>query len=305
MAKRTPLQSTMHLEDLRKAEAQSKLKFAVSMPPPKPNMTDFAIDDADVRLLRTLDETAHSNATKIRWSVFALVTVVILLIMQWSYFPFTLIPGFISLWATGALFKLLKKRTLAESILESKLNDELRGKRDRYHQYLSSMAKWRSINRDFERALSRGVHAYWLSKTGVELEEAVADLFSDLGFEVQTTPASGDQGIDLILKKDGSTSVVQCKALGKPCGPAIVRETFGAMHAFKADEAMVICPRGFTQASIEFAKDKPIQLLTVDELATALYAFESYTPHWVASVRTVDDLNREVRRRYLPRHSRQ
>ena len=36
---------------------------------------------------------------------------------------------------------------------------------------------------------------------GVEFENAIADLYRTLGYTVQTTKASGDQGIDIIIKK--------------------------------------------------------------------------------------------------------
>lgn len=38
---------------------------------------------------------------------------------------------------------------------------------------------------------------------GVQFEKLLAAVFSTLGYAVETTPATGDYGADLILTKDG------------------------------------------------------------------------------------------------------
>lgn len=47
-----------------------------------------------------------------------------------------------------------------------------------------------------------------------EFEYYIADLFSTKGYEAVVTPASGDGGKDIILRKEGKTSVVECKRYG-------------------------------------------------------------------------------------------
>ena len=85
------------------------------------------------------------------------------------------------------------------------------------------------------------------------------------------TPASGDQGIDLILRKGGRTTVVQCKAHRRPASPAMVRELYGSMHAFGAESAILACTGGFSGGVKDFARGKPIQLISAWEIARMAY----------------------------------
>lgn len=124
-------------------------------------------------------------------------------------------------------------------------------------------ARWRA-----EQARRRGLYDHWMSLGGIRFERELGTLYRHLGFYVQSTPRSGDQGIDLILRRHGKTTVVQCKAHQSPIGPSAVRELFGAMRAYGADSAVLACTGGFTRGVIEFARGKPITLLSAADLAT-------------------------------------
>ena len=96
----------------------------------------------------------------------------------------------------------------------------------------------------------------------------MAVLCKRLGYRVDSTPVSGDGGVDLILKnKSGEKVVVQCKAHKNPVGPAAARELYGSMMDFDALKAILVCPAGFTRGVKEFVRDKPIDLISVSELA--------------------------------------
>ncbi len=49
------------------------------------------------------------------------------------------------------------------------------------------------------------------SMTGIEFEQWTASLFQQQGFQVSTTPASGDHGIDLVISRGSDQAAVQCK----------------------------------------------------------------------------------------------
>ena len=104
---------------------------------------------------------------------------------------------------------------------------------------------------------------YWESLGGIEFEQELGKLFKARGYRVEYTPVSGDQGIDLILKKNGKTTVVQCKAQQRPAAPRVVRELYGSMHAFGADYAILACTGGFSDNVVKFARGKPIDLISV------------------------------------------
>ena len=117
------------------------------------------------------------------------------------------------------------------------------------------------------RAEQRKRQQYWESLGGIEFERELGKLFGALGYSVKLTPAAGDQGVDLILRKNGQTTVVQCKAHKRPASPAMVRELYGSMYAFGADSAILACTGGFSGGVRDFAQGRPIQLISAQEIA--------------------------------------
>ena len=126
-------------------------------------------------------------------------------------------------------------------------------------------AEWAAAQAERERL--RKLSEYWTSLGGVAFERELANLYRRLGYHVESTPGSGDQGIDLIVKKDGLTTVVQCKAHKSPVGPAIARELYGSLVAYGADLAILASTGGFTQGVKDFVRGKPIALISAYELA--------------------------------------
>ena len=117
----------------------------------------------------------------------------------------------------------------------------------------------------------------WMSLGGLEFEREMAAFCKTLGYTVQLTPISGDKGIDLILRKDGKTTIVQCKAHKRAVGPTIVEETLNAMIAFGADNAVLASTGGFTQGAEDFAIDERITLLSARELVRLAEDFDGGT----------------------------
>ena len=118
-----------------------------------------------------------------------------------------------------------------------------------------------------ERERRRKLVDHWMSLGGREFEWELATLYRYLGYDVEATPATGDQGIDLVLRKDGKTTIVQCKSHKSPVGPAVARELLGSMVAFRADDAILACTGGFTRGVKDFVRGKPITLISATELA--------------------------------------
>ena len=137
------------------------------------------------------------------------------------------------------------------------------------------------IQKEAERARQRAdkvrrrkLHEYWTSLTGVAFERELATLFRLLGYQVKSTPTSGDQGVDLILAKDDRTTIVQCKGYKDPVGPATVRELYGSLIHFRADNAILACTGGFTSGVRDFVRGKPIELISAWELVTMASGME-------------------------------
>ena len=102
-----------------------------------------------------------------------------------------------------------------------------------------------------------------------QFERLVAEAYTRKGFSVtENISAGADDGIDLVMKKNGSTTLVQCKNWrSTKVGAPVVREFLGAMTAKKADHGIVICSGEFTKPAQTFAQENKIELVPGNELA--------------------------------------
>jgi HJR/Mrr/RecB family endonuclease len=103
--------------------------------------------------------------------------------------------------------------------------------------------------------------------SGVEFETYVARVLKECGYEdIRGTPASGDQGADLIAKKDGRTIAIQVKRYEGPVGNKAVQEVVAAVSFYGAQEGWVITNATFTQAANALAQKNNVKLIDGIEL---------------------------------------
>ena len=108
---------------------------------------------------------------------------------------------------------------------------------------------------------------WWWTLDGWQFEQEVARVFRLHGYKATVTKGSGDGGIDIILKKDGKTFIVQCKHYQNPLGPEPVRALWGCKDDFNADKVIMVASSGLTQASSEFVNNKENYLvLNLDDV---------------------------------------
>jgi hypothetical protein len=104
--------------------------------------------------------------------------------------------------------------------------------------------------------------------TGPEFEKFMAALFRQKGYEVEETPPSGDQGVDLILPDlDGKRVVIQLKRWTGPVGNAAVQATFAGMAHYEAAEGWIITTGTFTKSARTLARSTRVRLIDGKELA--------------------------------------
>lgn len=96
--------------------------------------------------------------------------------------------------------------------------------------------------------------------TGVEFELFLKGYFEREGFQVSTTPKSGDQGADLILKKLGEKTCVQSKRYTGSVGNDAIQEVVGSLKYYSADKAIVITNSAFTAAAKKLAAANRVEL---------------------------------------------
>jgi len=102
---------------------------------------------------------------------------------------------------------------------------------------------------------------YTQVKTGEEFEAFLREVYLQLGYSVQMTPATGDQGADLIIEKHGVKSAVQAKHYSSPVGNKAVQEIVAALNYYKVSKGIVVTNNEFTKSAIELAKANNIELI--------------------------------------------
>ena len=107
-------------------------------------------------------------------------------------------------------------------------------------------------------------------RNGIEYERACERALRAEGYTVETTPASGDFGADLIAEKDGLRYAIQCKDLNKPVGVKGIQEAVSAKRHYHADFACVACDAGFTDAAIELATSNKVVVSNLKSLSAQL-----------------------------------
>ncbi len=95
---------------------------------------------------------------------------------------------------------------------------------------------------------------------GITFEEYCQIKFEELGYKTETTAKSHDYGADLILKKRGCKTVVQCKRYNAKIGIAAIQQAIGAKGFYKTDRAMVVTNSFFTQSAKDLAKANGVEL---------------------------------------------
>ena len=120
--------------------------------------------------------------------------------------------------------------------------------------------------REAERAMFRKKRSYWTFRDGYGFERAAAEVLNKHQFNARVTPGSGDGGVDIEVTRNGLRGVVQCKAHTSSVGPTVVRDLYGVIHHTRASFGIIVSLGGFTKGAAEFARDKPILFVTLDDL---------------------------------------
>ncbi|KPK99322.1 MAG: hypothetical protein AMJ91_08200 [candidate division Zixibacteria bacterium SM23_73_3] len=102
--------------------------------------------------------------------------------------------------------------------------------------------------------------------TGYEFEHFLKTLFGKMGYRVEHTKLSGDQGADLIISKLGEKIVVQAKRQSAKINNKAIQQAVAAVKHYGADRGMVVTNSQFTRSAVELANSNNIELLNRSEL---------------------------------------
>lgn len=126
------------------------------------------------------------------------------------------------------------------------------------------------------RTLLATLHAQGNGTTAIQDEDVISgehyevlcrNLLLARGWQVATTPVTGDQGADLIADADGRRVVIQCKFHAKPIGNKAVQEAQAAIRFHAGDHAAVVSNASFTRSARDLASANGVLLLHHDQLA--------------------------------------
>ncbi len=97
--------------------------------------------------------------------------------------------------------------------------------------------------------------------TGENFERYLLAFFESQGYRGHLTDKSHDYGADLVLHKDGRTTVVQAKRYRGRVGVAAVQQVVGAKSYYKADDMIVATNAYFTAPAKKLAAANHVTLL--------------------------------------------
>ena len=138
--------------------------------------------------------------------------------------------------------------------------------RNKVYEDYRNLSLYKEAKKKYDFWWIRNQKEFWTSLSGRRFEQEFAFLYSKLGYEIQLTPTTADRGIDVILRKDGKTIIVQCKAHKKPVSPHVVRDLFGTLVDSHADEAILASISGFTTGVKKFILGKNIRLISLEDI---------------------------------------
>lgn len=115
------------------------------------------------------------------------------------------------------------------------------------------------------------------SLSGEEFELICQKLVENMGFETETTKASGDGGIDLIAYNHqpllSGKYLIQCKRYSGSVGEPIIRDLYGVVMSERANKGILMTTGYFTKSAIAFAEGKPIELIDGERLSDLLQQY--------------------------------
>ena len=112
-----------------------------------------------------------------------------------------------------------------------------------------------------------------------QFELLVGEAFRRQGYAVQETGLGGaDGGVDLLLRKEGKLTLVQCKRWkSQRVDVKVVREMFGLLAHHQASAVKIVAVGAYTPDAQRFAEGKPIELITGAALLELVHSVQTAT----------------------------
>lgn len=125
-----------------------------------------------------------------------------------------------------------------------------------------------------------------------EFEMLAGEAFRRQGYAIQETGLGGaDGGIDLVLRKDGKSTLVQCKQWKtQRVDVKVVREMFGLLAHHGAAAVKIVAVGDYTADAQRFAQGKPIELIHGEALLAMVRGVQTPAPARAAVAKAKPDV---------------
>jgi HJR/Mrr/RecB family endonuclease len=183
-----------------------------------------------------------------------------------------------------------------DKLLDGKFNEEIPSK----NRIRSSLLVWTNNVQKNADLIKKKLKIEYIEKhppsdfnnidqlKGTDFEELISNLFKKNGYMVTKTSASGDNGVDLVVKKKTNAKIVesiaiQCKRYKAKVGISAVQEVFTGKHVYRCKSAMVITTSQFSNQAIKTAEKLKVTLwdrqILMDEYSK-IYSPQRNVPNW-------------------------
>lgn len=102
--------------------------------------------------------------------------------------------------------------------------------------------------------------------SGEDFERLCAGILEAAGWQVRTTPRSGDQGVDLVAQRSGVQVALQCKRNAARVGNKAVQEALAGARFEGCTHAAVVSNADFTESARQLAGTTGVLLLHYADL---------------------------------------
>jgi HJR/Mrr/RecB family endonuclease len=110
------------------------------------------------------------------------------------------------------------------------------------------------------------IHSDWRSLRDVDFERFLFRVFETLGYHVELTKKSGDQGADLLVTGKGEKIAVQTKGYADSVGNGAVQEIVAAMPFYHCTSCVVITNSRFTRHAQDLARANGCRLIAGEQI---------------------------------------
>lgn len=110
--------------------------------------------------------------------------------------------------------------------------------------------------------------------SGQEFEKAIASIFKKMSYKVTLTPATKDQGVDIIAEKGEMRLGIQTKCYTGKVGNSAIQEIVAGKNYYQLNRCMVVTNSTFTTSAIELARVNNVVLWDRNILIEKIKSYE-------------------------------